>query len=117
MSSAFEQLAEQRIEQAIQDGLFDDLSGSGVAIDLDGYLATPSHLRMCHSLLKSGGHVPAEVELMQSIHHMETILTNSEDPRQSKALQLQISHKKAELAMAMERIQSQVRQQNQGNQS
>ena len=106
MSSAFEQLAEQRIEEAIQNGFFDDLPNLGEKIDLEAYFATPAHLRMGHSILKSGGFVPPEVELMQAIALMEKQLDSEENERTCKALEHQIMLKKTELAMAMERLRA-----------
>ena len=117
MSSAFEQLAEQRIEEAIKNGFFDDLPNLGEKIDLEAYFATPAHLRMGHSVLKSGGFVPPEVEMMREIHDLETKLTTESDERTIKKIEHQIHYKKTELAMAMERIRRQSRSNNLGGQS
>ena len=117
MSSAFEQLAEQRIEEAIKNGFFNDLPNMGEKLDLESYFATPAHLRMGHSVLKSGGFVPPEVEHMREIHDMETQLTTEQDERLVKKLEHQINYKKTELAMAMERIRQQSRSNNLGNQA
>ena len=84
LASAFEQLAEQKIEEAIQNGFFDDLPNLGEKLDLESYFATPAHLRMSHSMLKSGGFVPTEVEMMQTIHQLEQDLENEGDARKAK---------------------------------
>ena len=104
MASAFEQLAEQKIEQAIKDGMFDDLALVGQELDLEAYFSTPTHLRMSHAALKSNGFVPPEVEMMQEIHKLETKLEVTSDSRECKKLEAQITLKKTELAMAMDRI-------------
>ena len=109
MSSAFEQLAEQRIEEAIANGLFDHLLGKGEELDLSDYLSTPEHLRMSHNMLKSNGFVPPEVELMREIDLLEKQLIKESNERACKSLEHQIHYKKTELAMAMERLRNQVR--------
>ena len=116
MSSAFEKLAEQKIEEAIKNGVFDKLSNKGEKLDLDAYFATPAHLRMGFSVLKSGGFVPPEVEMMQEIDALEKKLISEPCDKACKKLEIQVAHKKAELAMAMERIKAQSKN-NLGNQA
>lgn len=104
MTTAFEQLAEQKIEEAIANGLFDDLKGKGVKLDMDAWLATPEHLRMSHSMLKIHGYVPPEVEMMQEIFRLEKQIEAEENDRELRALEIRLTYKKTELAMAMERL-------------
>jgi len=109
VNSAFEQLAEQKIEEAIRNGAFDDIIGKDIKLDLDGYLATPEHLRMSHTMLKSNGYVPPEVEMMQRIHDLEQQLLKCDDERQEVRLEREIQFKKTELAMAMDRMRAATR--------
>jgi len=55
---AWERIAENKIREAIQDGEFDNLPGSGKPIDLDEYFKLPADLRVAYSLLKSANCVP-----------------------------------------------------------
>ena len=43
---AFENLAQQKIQEAIEAGEFDNLPNAREKLDLDGYFALPAHLRM-----------------------------------------------------------------------
>ncbi len=108
---AFEQLAEQRIDEAIANGLFDDLVGKGKPLDLDDYFATPPHLRSAYAMLKSNSAVPPEVELMQEISRLEQELQSEQDDRAMVRLERTITHKKTELAMAMDRLRQATRNQ------
>ena len=56
--------ADQKIKEAIAKGEFDNLPGTGKPLDLDAYFATPEHLRMGYSILKSANIIPEEVELI-----------------------------------------------------
>ena len=49
----FERLAEQRLRQAIEDGLLDDLPNRGEPLDLEEYFATPEHLRAMRQTLET----------------------------------------------------------------
>lgn len=103
-----EQIAEEKIEEAIANGLFDNLAGRGKALDLDDYFATPEHLRSTHAMLKTHGYVPPEVELMKEIHELEQELCSANEPR-SKVIERQLMHKRTDLAIAMDRIRHQMR--------
>jgi len=59
--------ADEKIKEAIAKGEFDNLPGKGKPLDLDAYFATPEHLRMGYSILKSAGIIPEEVELLKQI--------------------------------------------------
>jgi hypothetical protein len=68
---SFEKIAEQKIREAMAEGAFDNLPNAGQPLDLEAYFATPEHLRMAHSILKSAGLVPAEVELFKELAALE----------------------------------------------
>lgn len=106
---AFEQLAEQRIDEAIANGLFDDLVGKGKPLNLDDYFATPPHLRSSYAMLKSNDAVPPEVEFMQEIRQLEKQLETEQDDRSIIRLERNIIHKKTALAVAMDRLRQQAR--------
>ena len=42
---SFEKIAEEKIEEAIAAGEFDNLPGQGKPLDLDAYFATPEQMR------------------------------------------------------------------------
>ena len=67
----FSRIAEMKIREAMAEGAFDDLRNAGQPLDLEDYFAAPADLRMAHSILKSAGLVPAEVELLNELALLE----------------------------------------------
>lgn len=55
-------LVEQRIAAAAARGEFDDLPGSGCALQLDDDLLVPHEVRVANRILKNAGFVPPGVE-------------------------------------------------------
>jgi hypothetical protein len=83
--SYFQQLAEKKIREAIENGEFDHLEGSGKPLDHSDYFSAPPEMRIAFHILKNAGVVPEEVNLMNSIHrltdHIRSALTPEEKER------------------------------------
>jgi Domain of unknown function (DUF1992) len=94
---------DEKIEEAIARGEFDNLPGKGKLLDLDAYFATPEHLRMGYSILKSADIIPEEMELLGQIEGLKRSLDSSASPMEKKALRQQLSEKLTNLNMRMER--------------
>ena len=99
---AWERIAENKIREAMADGEFDNLPGSGRPIDLDDYFKLPADLRVAYSLLKSANCVPAEIELLNEIAALARQLSTAA-PDQQPALQRTLMSRRAELAILLER--------------
>ena len=99
---AWERIAENKIREAMQDGEFDNLPGSGKPIDLDEYFKLPADLRVAYSLLKSANCVPAEIELLNEIAALERQLSTVPAERRP-ALKRTLASRRAELAILLER--------------
>ncbi len=76
---AFQRIAEQRIQDAMERGEFDNLPGAGKPLDLDANPFVPNELRMAYKVLKNAGVVPQEVETHKEIRSLEAMLTDMED--------------------------------------
>jgi hypothetical protein len=63
----FERVVERLIQEAMQAGKFDGLSGTGRPADLRSYFETPADVRLAHATLRNAGFVPREVELLNEI--------------------------------------------------
>lgn len=66
-------IAEQRIEEAMRAGAFDDLPGAGKPLDLDDDRLVPEELRAAYRMLRNAGFVPPELEArreMAELHHL-----------------------------------------------
>jgi hypothetical protein len=108
MSSPFAQLAEARIQEALQQGAFDDLAGAGQPLDMDAYFAAPSALRAGFGFLKSAQVIPPEVSAMQEVSGLRQRLENATG-EYAVALRDQLQMREVELAMAMERVKHHLR--------
>lgn len=69
--SIFEKIAQNKIQEAIENGEFERLSNKGKPLHLDEYFATPEDFRLGHSVLKSANVLPAEMELLHDIGQLK----------------------------------------------
>jgi hypothetical protein len=100
---AWEKLAEERIQQAIQEGEFDDLPGKGRPIDLSEYFKTPVADRMAYSILKNAGVVPPEVEWLKEVGTLEQRLEQCPAPTERSELNRELQARRVNLALVLER--------------
>src|SRR5258708_36736306 len=56
-------IAERKIQEAIADGVFDNLPGKGRPLDLDSDAGTPPELRAAHRILKNANVPPDWIQL------------------------------------------------------
>jgi hypothetical protein len=99
---SFQKNVDEKIKEAITRGEFDNLPGKGKPLDLDAYFATPEHLRMGYSILRSANIVPEEMELLRQIEGLKRSLDSSTNRTEKKALRQQLSEKLTNLNMRLE---------------
>ena len=102
--SAFANLAEAKILEAIEEGQFLDLKGQGQPLDLDGYFAAPSSLRAGFGVLKSAGLVPPEVEALRYLSSLKERWERSTHAEEKETLRQEIQLRETEVAIALERM-------------
>ena len=73
-----EQLAERKIEAAIERGEFDDLPGAGRPLELDDDPLVPEELRVAYRMLKNAGDMPPEVAALRQIGELERFLARGD---------------------------------------
>jgi uncharacterized protein YutE (UPF0331/DUF86 family) len=95
--------ADEKIKEAIAMGEFDNLAGKGQPLDLDAYFATPEHLRMGYSILKSADIIPEEMELLKQIEGLKKSLDSCTSEIDKRAIQKQLSDKITNFNVRMER--------------
>ena len=100
---SFHRNADEKIKEAIAQGEFDNLPGKGKPLDLDAYFATPEHLRMSYSILKSADIIPEEMELLKQIEGLKKSLDSCTSQIEKRTIQRQLSEKITNLNMRMER--------------
>jgi hypothetical protein len=94
----FEKIAEEKIKEAMENGEFDNLEGSGKPLrGLNAYFATPENIRLGYSILKNSGFVPEEVALLKEINLLkeETALCTELERKKalnSRILELQLKY-------------------------
>jgi len=95
--------ADEKIKEAIAMGEFENLAGKGRPLDLDAYFATPEHLRMSYSILKSAEIIPEEMELLKQIESLKKSLDSCISEIDKRAIQKQLSDKITNFNIRMER--------------
>jgi hypothetical protein len=74
-----EKIAESRIQEAIQNGVFDDLAGKGQPLVLDDDRDIPPELRMAYKILKMADCLPPELELQKQIITLQDMMAGMPD--------------------------------------
>ncbi|MCF8078940.1 MAG: DUF1992 domain-containing protein [Desulfobacterales bacterium] len=82
MIPGFEQIVEERIRQAQQNGAFDDLEGAGKPLVLEDMTGVPEELRLAYKVLKNADCTPPELQLKDEIFQTEQLLAAMEDTRE-----------------------------------
>lgn len=100
---SWEKLAQNRIEEAIATGEFDDLPGRGQPLDLDEYFALPPAERTGAALLKNAGVIPPEAEMLKSVAALEASMERCLDPDERVRLQAELQEVRVAFSLAMER--------------
>ena len=85
-----ERLAEEKIQQAMARGDFDNLPGKGKPIpDEEGIAFIPEEMRLAYRLMKNAGYVPEEVCLLREIEEVTRLLELAAEeaggPREAQA--------------------------------
>lgn len=81
-----DQLAEQHIQRAIDNGELDDLPGSGRRLVFDDDSLVPEHLRMAHRILKNAGFTPPAVMDRKSVAALSAELERTEDEAERRRI-------------------------------
>ncbi len=99
----FNRIAEARIREAIEQGVFENLPGAGKPLDLEEYFNTPEDLRMAFSILKNAHCSPVEVELLKEVSRLEHAIAETSDVATKKEFRRRLVHRRIQLAIALER--------------
>jgi hypothetical protein len=93
IQSAMRRLADRRIEDAMKEGKFDNLSGTGKPLDLDPTPADEEARLMWWALriLRNNDVTPDEIRWRKTIETLKGELSQSRDERRVKVLVTQIN--------------------------
>jgi hypothetical protein len=84
-------IAEERIQEAQREGVFDNLSGKGKPLKLEDDSAVPEDLRMAFKILKNSNCLPIEMELRKEIYNLRQLLDAAIDPETRQELRRELN--------------------------
>lgn len=79
-------IAEERIQEAMRRGAFDNLPGAGKPLDLDDDLLVPPELRVANRILKNAGCVPPELVERREMAELEASLPGLDEAARKRAI-------------------------------
>ncbi len=80
-----DQIAETRIQEAIERGELSDLPGGGKPLKLDDDSAIPEELRVAYRILKNASFLPPELQLRKEVREVEQLLHQLPESERSRA--------------------------------
>ena len=102
-SSFLSRIAEERIHDAQQRGVFDNLPGRGKPIPSHDLRTVPEDLRLAYHILKNAHILPPEAALHKEIHQLQDLLQYIQEDGQRKALVKEIEWKMIRLDLSKRR--------------
>ncbi|MGB9822842.1 MULTISPECIES: DnaJ family domain-containing protein [Thermodesulfovibrio] len=75
----FEKIAEEKIREAMQQGIFDNLPNKGKPLELEDFSWVPEDLRLAYKILKNAGCIPPEMEIRKEIIDLKELLKTIDD--------------------------------------
>ena len=93
-------IVEQRIQEALERGDFDDLPGKGKPLPIVDDSMVPDELRLAYKILKNAGCVTPELEMHREIRRMEDLLKDLPDEKERYTLMKKINFQILKLNMA-----------------
>lgn len=97
--SQFQRIAEQKIREALEMGVFENLPGRGKPLQLEDDRHIPEDLRLAYKILKNADCLPPELELKKEIRQMEDLLEQIPDEREKYRLMKKINYQVMKLNM------------------
>ena len=76
------QIAESRIQEAMEKGEFDNLPGAGKPLCFENTDNVPEELRMAYKILKNAGAIPEELARRREIVQLADLLDNCRDEKE-----------------------------------
>ena len=87
-----ENIAENRIRAAQDEGFFDNLPGRGKPLSLEDDSGVPEDLRLTFKILRNAGCLPVEMELSHQVHNLQQMINAAIDEDSRKALRRELNY-------------------------
>jgi len=98
-----QRMAESRIKDAIDEGLFDDLPGRGRPLELADDSRVPAELRGAYIALRTAGILPEEMELRKSMVGLRELIEAAADGDERARLQAELDDMATRFDLLMQR--------------
>jgi len=102
-------IAEQLIQDAVENGEPEKLAQSGHRVNLDDYFAAPASLRAGFSLLKNAGVNPPELEAISEVDRLRQEVSKCQDPVKLQKLRMRLVTRETEMIMGLERVKQAIK--------
>ena len=99
----FRTIARRKIEEAMEEGEFDDLPLRGQRIDLGDLDHLPEEERLAGRVLKNANVLPEELQLRKEVRRLRDALRECTDEERRQRLLRQLNAKEAGYNLLMER--------------
>ena len=96
---AYQKIVEQKLQEAVKKGEFDNLPSKGKPLALDDDTRIPEDLRLAYQILKNGDCLPPELVLRKEIRKMEDMLDKIPNEKEKYRQLKRINHKIMRLNM------------------
>ncbi|WP_193437487.1 DnaJ family domain-containing protein [Sporolactobacillus pectinivorans] len=87
-------MAEEKIQEGLKDGLFDNLPGSGKPQQFEDLTAVPKDLRVSYKVLKNAGYLPEEIQIRKDIVTLNDLIRCCDDDHELGRLNAQLRIKR-----------------------
>ena len=84
-------LAEEKIREAMDEGVFDNLPGKGKPLDLEEDGAVPEDMRLAFKILRNAGCLPIEMEVRKEIYSLRQLLKEAIDEDSRRQLRRELN--------------------------
>lgn len=102
MDDIFAKIALSKIEEAINNGEFDNLQGQGKPLNLDYLTGIPQEMRAAYTVLKNAGIVPEEVHLLKEIAAIREKLKACPQGEDNQSLKKKLRDRELQYNLLME---------------
>jgi len=90
MEDVIIKIAEQKIQEAMERGEFDNLPGKGKPLVFDDCSSVPEDLRAGYRIMKNAGVLPVEMDIKKQIAFLEKMIADCRDMHKKEELRQQL---------------------------
>ncbi len=103
MLEIFEKIALRKIEEAMNEGAFENLAGAGKPLIFEDESFIPEDLRLAYRVLKNAGFSPPELELKKEIVSMRDLINSIDDDEKRLKKLRELNFKLTRLSILLNR--------------